>query len=78
MKMIYIGKLLFIASVNLARLSIIDFIGLLAVSDWITRLNRIIFSIVSLWTVIALFAFAFQCQLPLPWNSEASRCIDQV
>lgn len=78
LKMIYIGRLLFTVSMSLARLSILYFIGLLAVTEWVIKINQALIGIVAVWSVAALFAFAFQCQLPYPWDSEPGRCVNQV
>jgi len=33
---------------------------------------------VSAWAVAAIFAAAFQCHLPGPWDFTRGRCINQV
>lgn len=29
------------------------------------------------WTIASVFALAFQCDLPQPWNSKGNKCVDR-
>lgn len=38
---------------------------------------RALLVVIAVWAIISIFALAFQCDLPRPWDSTPGRCINQ-
>ncbi|KAL9079934.1 MAG: hypothetical protein Q9157_001226 [Trypethelium eluteriae] len=77
-KALYAGNLLFIASLALAKLSIVVLIHQITPSESHRRLNYAISALVTVAAVTSIFAEAFQCALPTVWLLSGARCINRV
>ena len=70
--------MLYVAVLSLTKLAIILFIRYIALARWAAISCRVLLCAVSLWSISAITALAFQCKLPSPWETASGRCIDQV
>ncbi|KAF2232338.1 hypothetical protein EV356DRAFT_250308 [Viridothelium virens] len=77
-KALYAGNLLFIASLALAKLSIVVLIHQITPSESHRRLNYAISALVTVAAVTSIFAEAFQCALPTVWLLSGARCINRI
>ncbi|KAF2676399.1 hypothetical protein K458DRAFT_379955 [Lentithecium fluviatile CBS 122367] len=73
----YANKLLYIATLALAKLSIISLLMILTASDQHRNLGISLTIFIALWGVVSVFVAAFQCGLDEPWKfiRAGSRCI---
>ncbi|KAI9793076.1 MAG: hypothetical protein M1816_000974 [Peltula sp. TS41687] len=73
----YISTLFFLSTLFFAKMSMLVFIRhLTRAKTQLAATIRVIAVVVLLWFVSAIFAAAFQCGLPRPWDSRAGRCFD--
>ena len=74
----YAASLLFISTIGLAKLSILQLLTGLIVEKTHIRIVRATMYAVVAWTVPNIFVLAFQCGAFQPWNTESGQCINQV
>jgi hypothetical protein len=76
----YANKLLYIATLALAKLSIISLLMILTASDLHRNLGIALACIISLWGFVSEFVGAFECGSSEPWQflDSTTRCLDQV
>jgi hypothetical protein len=73
---IYAALLLFIMSQSCAKMSVISFVGTLTPVVLHHRMALALAAITAIWTIIALFGFAFACKPPSTWDYGGNQCID--
>lgn len=76
----YATKLLYIATLALAKLSIISLMIILTASDLHRRLGTALTAFIAVWGVASELAAAFQCGVVEPWHSfgPGSSCFSLV
>ena len=76
----YANKLLYIATLAFAKLSIISLLMILTASDLHRNLGIGLTAFIALWGFISEFVAAFQCSSVEPWRfiGPESRCLDLV
>jgi len=76
----YATKLLYIATLALAKLSIISLMMILTASDLHRRLGIILTAFIAVWGIASELAAAFQCGIIEPWHSfgPGSNCFSLV
>ena len=76
----YAGKLLYIATLALAKLSIISLMMILTASDLHRRLGICLTCFIALWGIASELVAAFQCGIHAPWHSfgPGSNCSSLV
>lgn len=75
---LYAGVLLFVASLALAKLSIVVLIHHITPSWRHRQLNHAIAALITVGTITSIFAEAFQCALPTVWLLSGQKCINRV
>ncbi|KAF2786903.1 hypothetical protein K505DRAFT_354168 [Melanomma pulvis-pyrius CBS 109.77] len=72
----YANKLLYIATLALAKLSIISLMMILTASDLHRRLGITLTTFIAVWGIASVLAAAFQCGIKHPWHSfgQGSSC----
>jgi hypothetical protein len=80
MKAEYANKLLYIATLTFAKLSIISLLMILTASDLHRNLGISLTSIIALWGVISQLVAAFQCGSFESWRfiDPKHHCLDLV
>lgn len=73
----YAYQILFIITICLSKISLLLFIIRLTPSAVITKGGRILMGAIILWGIATVFALAFQCSLPQPWNVTSGACRNQ-
>ena len=77
-KCAYIGQILSVVALCLAKLSLIQvLVGLTPVKRMLVVFNTVAVFIV-LWGVAAILTLALQCKLSRPWITLGERCVDRV
>jgi hypothetical protein len=76
----YANKLLYIATLVFAKLSIISLLMILTASDLHRNLGSVLAGIIVIWGFISEFVAAFQCGSLEPWRfiGPEHRCLDLV
>ncbi|KAF2637583.1 hypothetical protein P280DRAFT_530762 [Massarina eburnea CBS 473.64] len=76
----YANKLLYIATLALAKLSIISLLMILTASDFHRNLGIGLTVLISLWGLVSEFIAAFQCGVQKPWHfvGVESRCLSML
>ncbi|PQE06245.1 hypothetical protein CJF30_00005174 [Rutstroemia sp. NJR-2017a BBW] len=74
----YAAGMLYIITLAAAKLSIVLLLRNISPDVTHTRINTILGSLISSWCIGSVFALAFQCNLPRPWNSIDGVCHDRV
>jgi hypothetical protein len=76
----YANKLLYIATLALAKLSIISLMIILTASDLHRKLGTALTAFIAVWGVASELAAAFQCGVVVPWHSfgPGSSCFSLV
>jgi hypothetical protein len=76
----YATKLLYIATLALAKLSIISLMMILTASDLHRRLGITLTTFIAVWGVASELAAAFQCGISEPWHffGQGSKCFSLV
>lgn len=76
----YANKLLYIATLTLAKLSVISLLMILTESNVHRKLGWLLTIFIALWGVVAEFVAAFQCGAGLPWQfiGENANCLKLV
>ena len=75
----YANKLLFIATLGFAKLSIISLLMILTASDLHRNLGLALTGFIALWGVLSVFVTAFQCGTVEPWRFIGTEhCLDLV
>ncbi|KAF2188668.1 hypothetical protein K469DRAFT_565441 [Zopfia rhizophila CBS 207.26] len=74
----YANKLLYIATLAFAKLSIISLLMILTASDLHRRVGIALAAFIAVWGFVSEFAAAFQCGTKRPWDSfgQESSCFD--
>ncbi|MCJ1373577.1 hypothetical protein MMC20_004805 [Loxospora ochrophaea] len=72
----YTSDLLFILTISLAKISVLQLLERLAVVRSHKRIAKITMIVVGVYTVPAFLAIALQCGTSEPWNTQSSQCID--
>ncbi|KAI9849538.1 MAG: hypothetical protein M1837_004158 [Sclerophora amabilis] len=74
----YASNLLFISSLAISKLSTLCLLLQITPIALHRRLALALGAAIITWTVTSLFASAFQCRLPSPWEMLGTRCFDQI
>jgi hypothetical protein len=76
----YANKLLYIATLSLAKLSIISLLMLLTASNSHRQFGWALTAFIALWGIITEFIAAFQCGTQKPWEflGEDAHCLSVV
>ncbi|MCJ1435566.1 hypothetical protein MMC27_004940 [Xylographa pallens] len=74
----YAADLLFIATLAMAKTSLIIMLRELTRNSWYRKLCWLLAVFCTIWTVTSLFASAFQCHIPTPWMTLGPQCFDQI
>ncbi|KAF1976186.1 hypothetical protein BU23DRAFT_528555 [Bimuria novae-zelandiae CBS 107.79] len=76
----YANKLLFIATLALAKLSIISLLTILTASNLHRKLGWVLGAFITVWGLVTEFVAAFQCGARSPWVflSEDTQCLSMV
>ncbi len=74
----YALSILYILTLAAAKIAALIFINRLTASRVYLVVLCASIGLVALWGLAALFAFAFQCGLSHPWNSNIEQCFDSV
>ena len=72
----YASDILYMASLCLAKISILLLLERLAVSRLHKRITFATAGVVALWAVVGIVVLAAQCGSSTPWASSAPKCID--
>ncbi|KAL8633775.1 hypothetical protein Q9189_000511 [Teloschistes chrysophthalmus] len=75
-KSIYAGGFLYISVISLVKVSICLHLDSLTPVALQKSLIRGLGAFVCLWTIASIFAVAFQCRPPTPWQFMRGKCID--
>jgi hypothetical protein len=75
---VYAFTILFILGQFFAKLSIIAFVIIITPDQTHLNVSRGIAVFACIWTVISVFGFAFQCDVPNVWDFTNGKCIDRV
>lgn len=73
----YAYQILFIITICLSKISLLLFIIRLTPNNTTIRVGRIAMGVITLWGIATVFALAFQCSLPQPWNIISGVCHNQ-
>jgi hypothetical protein len=76
-KYFYSSEILLIASLAFAKASVTLLIAVINLQRNVSLACYVLLGVVALWAVTGIFALAFQCDLPRPWDSDPGRCINQ-
>ncbi|KAF1829860.1 hypothetical protein BDW02DRAFT_127647 [Decorospora gaudefroyi] len=77
MKGHYASQFLYISAICFAKISILVlFYDIVAVQRWQRRFVIALGLFVIAWSTASLGAVAFQCELPRPWETLTSRCVN--
>ncbi|MCJ1355582.1 MAG: hypothetical protein MMC33_005574 [Icmadophila ericetorum] len=74
----YASQLLYILSLCITKLAVLEFLGTLAQSPVRRTATRSIMAVNGVWAIIATFCVAFQCGIPRPWAIISGHCFNQV
>jgi hypothetical protein len=73
----YASELLLIVSLVFAKASVIVLVMALGPHPLLSRSCQAVLTVTGLWGLSTIFALAFQCKLPRPWDESLGRCFDQ-
>jgi hypothetical protein len=73
----YSSDILLIPTLAFAKASVILLIVAVNPQRNILLACYVLLGVVALWAVMGIFALAFQCKLPRPWDYDSGRCINQ-
>lgn len=76
-KYFYSSEILLIAALAFAKASVTLLIVAVGPQRNVLLACYVLLGVVALWAVMGVFALAFQCDLPPPWDSDPGRRIDQ-
>lgn len=76
----YANKLCYIATLTLAKLSIISLLMILTASSLHRKFGWVLTAFIALWGIVTEFVAAFQCGAQNPWQflSEEAQCLSMV
>lgn len=76
----YANKLLYIATLALAKLSIISLLMILTASNLHRRLGWVLTALIAVWGLVTEIVAAFQCGTTIPWRflGEEAHCLSMV
>ena len=75
----YTSELFYISGVCFPKLSILVlFFNIVASRQFLRRMVLALGIFISTWTLVALVTIAFQCELPRPWKTTSSHCLNFV
>lgn len=74
----YAANLLYIASLALARVSVLIFVMQLSPRRTYKQVSLGLIITISVWSLLSVFTLAFQCSIPKPWDFYGDRCLDRV
>jgi len=72
----YASDILYMASLCLAKISILLLLERLAVSRLHKRITLITAGVVGVWAIVGIVVLAAQCGSAVPWASSSPKCID--
>lgn len=75
---LYASELLYILSLSLAKISVLQFIDKLNVNKLHKKTCFLATIAIIAWAVAAFFTLAFQCRIPIPWDRNSGHCINAV
>lgn len=70
--------MLYLAAILFAKLSTLSLVARLSPNHFHAKVIRSVFALVIVWGVTSVFASAFQCNLPRPWDTTKGHCFDTV
>jgi len=73
----YAYQILFVITICLSKISLLLFTIRLTPNTTTIRVGKILMGVILLWGVATVFALAFQCSLPQPWNVTSGVCHNQ-
>lgn len=73
----YIYQILFVLTICLSKVSLLLFITRLTPNASTIKTGWFILAGITAWGVATIFAFAFQCALPRPWDTISGVCHNQ-
>ncbi|CAI6337603.1 unnamed protein product [Periconia digitata] len=76
----YANKLLYIATLALAKLSIISLLMILTASDLHRNMGIALTAMIALWGLVSEFTAAFQCGIDRPWqySDTTDKCLSMI
>ncbi|KZM20638.1 hypothetical protein ST47_g8280 [Ascochyta rabiei] len=76
----YANKILYVATLALAKLSIISLLMILTASNKHRNLGLGLTGFIALWGVVSIFVTSFQCGSTYPWRTDGPghECIDMI
>ena len=63
---------------GLSKVSVSIFIQAINARSDLKIVNRALFAVIALWSVISLLLAAFRCSLPNPWQDGNESCLDAL
>jgi len=75
---VYASTILYLLTLSLAKASTLITIARLIGHKNSLGKVRVTGAVVLLWSIASIFAVAFQCRLPRPWDYLGGRCFDPV
>lgn len=76
-KYMYAYQIFFIFTICFSKMSLLLFIIRLTPNHATIKAGRILMGVVTVWGIATVFALAFQCSLPQPWNVTSGTCNNQ-
>lgn len=76
-KYLYSSDILLIPTLAFAKASAIFLIVAVNPQRNVLLACYVLLGVVAFWAVMGIFALAFQCNLPRPWDYDSGRCINQ-
>lgn len=77
-KALYANDLLYILSLSLSKISVLELLQGLAVVDKHKTIAKWTSYFVGIWTLAIIIPPLFRCSLPQVWNSQSNNCINMV
>lgn len=76
----YANRLLYIATLALAKVSILSLLMILTAADLHRRLGIVLTVVIAVWGIASVFVAAFQCGFDEPWRffGAGSSCFSMV
>jgi hypothetical protein len=75
---VYASTILYLLTLSLAKVSTLITIARVTGHKISLAKIRATGAVVLLWSAASIFAVAFQCRLPRPWDYLGGRCFDPV
>ena len=75
---LYASALLLILSLCFSKLSILVFVQALSPKNIDRKIALWVGAVLVIWALSSELVYAFQCQLPRPWDKINSKCINMV